>query len=169
MIGPPGAVFLLLEDCGFPVVFAKYRPIEPRIMIILLKDDARWRAGPQVCHQIARMPQVLRVRAGISQRGHVRLNAWIVVQLAAPPEQRGRVIGLYGMSANGLRFGSGITVGLLGGLIGVHASLGLSSAALCVSAPLVAVYARSRRIRPAQGEVTVIALGSPKDASRFAE
>ena len=55
-----------------------------------------------------------------------------VVQLLAPPDKRGRVIGLYGMSASGLRFGSGVTVGLLGGLIGVHWSLGLSSAALCV-------------------------------------
>jgi predicted MFS family arabinose efflux permease len=66
-----------------------------------------------------------------------------VVQLMAPPEQRGRVIGLYGVSANGLRFGSGITVGLLGGLIGVHWSLGLSSAALCVGTALVALYADS--------------------------
>jgi MFS family permease len=78
-----------------------------------------------------------------------------VVQLAAPPDKRGRVIGLYGMSANGLRFGSGITVGLLGGLIGVHWSLGLSSAALCVSAVLVAVYLRSARRprKPASGAV----------------
>jgi MFS family permease len=65
-----------------------------------------------------------------------------VVQLMAPPDKRGRVIGLYGMSANGLRFGSGITVGLLGGLIGVHWSLALSSVALCVSSLIVASYAR---------------------------
>jgi MFS family permease len=64
-----------------------------------------------------------------------------VVQLMAPPDKRGRVIGLYGMSANGLRFGSGITVGLLGSLIGVHWSLGLSSAALVVGTAVVAIYA----------------------------
>ncbi len=63
-----------------------------------------------------------------------------VVQLMAPPEKRGRVIGVYGMSASGLRFGSGITVGLLGGLIGVHWSLGLSSTALCVGTLIVALY-----------------------------
>jgi MFS family permease len=72
-----------------------------------------------------------------------------IVQLAAPPDKRGRVIGLYSMSANGLRFGSGITVGLLGGLIGVHWSLGLSSALLCVSALLVAAYVRAAQGRRA--------------------
>ncbi len=66
-----------------------------------------------------------------------------VVQLMAPPDRRGRIVGLYSMSANGLRFGSGITVGFLGGFIGVHWSLGISSAVLCAGAMLVAVYARA--------------------------
>ncbi|MEU4222310.1 hypothetical protein [Actinoplanes sp. NPDC026623] len=35
------------------------------------------------------------------------------------------------MSANGLRFGSGITVGLFGSIVGIHWSLGLSAATLC--------------------------------------
>ncbi|MET7396647.1 MFS transporter [Dactylosporangium sp. NPDC005572] len=56
-----------------------------------------------------------------------------VVQLLAPPADRGRVIGVYGVSANGLRAGSGFTVGLLGAAVGVHWSLGLSSAALVLS------------------------------------
>jgi len=64
-----------------------------------------------------------------------------VVQLLAPPADRGRVIGVYGMSANGLRFGSGLTVGLLGAVIGVHASLGFSAAALCLGTVFAAVYA----------------------------
>jgi hypothetical protein len=64
-----------------------------------------------------------------------------VVQLLAPPADRGRVIGVYNMSANGLRFGSGLTVGLLGALIGVHASLGFSAAALCLGTLLAALYA----------------------------
>ena len=37
-----------------------------------------------------------------------------VVQLRAKPADRGRVIGVYGIAANGLRAGSGFTVGLLG-------------------------------------------------------
>jgi hypothetical protein len=60
------------------------------------------------------------------------------------------VIGVYGMSANGLRAGSGFTVGLLGAAVGVHWSLGLSAAALCVGTALAAAYAlRDRRPAPA--------------------
>src|SRR3954454_14758194 len=64
-----------------------------------------------------------------------------VVQLLAPPADRGRVIGVYGMSAMGLRFGSGITVGLFGAIVGIHWSLGLSAATLCVGTLLAGVYA----------------------------
>ena len=64
-----------------------------------------------------------------------------VVQLRAPAADRGRVIGLYGVSANGLRAGSGFTVGLLGAAVGVHWSLGASAVALCVGTLLAAVYA----------------------------
>jgi MFS family permease len=71
-----------------------------------------------------------------------------VVQLLAPPADRGRVIGVYGMSANGLRAGSGFTVGLLGAAIGVHASLGFSAAALCIGTVAAGTYAlRGRRSR----------------------
>ena len=56
--------------------------------------------------------------------------AQTLVQLLAPSQLRGRLIGLFNMSGNGLRAFSGVTVGVLGGLIGVHWSLGLSAAAL---------------------------------------
>jgi MFS family permease len=75
-----------------------------------------------------------------------------VVQLLAPPADRGRVIGVYGMSASGLRFGSGFTVGLLGAAVGVHWSLGLSSACLCVGTVLAGIYAL--RGRSADGLVS---------------
>lgn len=69
-----------------------------------------------------------------------------VVQLLAAPKDRGRVIGLYGMAANGLRAGSGFTVGLLGIALGVHLSLGLSCAVMCVGTLATGVYAlRDRR------------------------
>ena len=51
-----------------------------------------------------------------------------------------RVLGVYGMSSGGLRAGSGFTVGLLGGLIGLHWSLGLSAAALTFATGLVFLY-----------------------------
>jgi hypothetical protein len=56
--------------------------------------------------------------------------AQTLVQLHAPPEIRGRVIGLYAMSALGMRTFSGVSVGLGGSLIGIHASLALSATAL---------------------------------------
>jgi len=68
-----------------------------------------------------------------------------VVQLLAPPGDRGKVIGVYGVSANGLRFGSGVTVGLFGAVVGVHWSLGLSAAALCVGTLIAAVPAMRPR------------------------
>ena len=71
-----------------------------------------------------------------------------VVQLLAPPAERCRVLGVYGMSASGLRAGSGFTVGLLGAAVGVHTSLSLSAAALCVGTAAAAVYAGRRRTAP---------------------
>src|SRR4051812_10409644 len=52
-----------------------------------------------------------------------------LVQLDAPPDKRGRVLGLFNMASLGLRTFSGVSVGLLGGLIGVHWSLALSAVA----------------------------------------
>ena len=59
-------------------------------------------------------------------------TAQTIVQLKAPLEMRGRVIGLFNMAALGLRFGSGITVGLLGGAIGNHWSLFVACAGFAV-------------------------------------
>lgn len=53
-----------------------------------------------------------------------------LVQLNAPAEIRGRVIGVFSMSANGLRTFSGLSVGLLGASVGIHNSLSYSAAAL---------------------------------------
>ena len=53
-----------------------------------------------------------------------------LVQLNAPGPIRGRVIGLFNMSALGLRAFSGVTVGLVGQAIGVHWSLALAAMVL---------------------------------------
>ncbi len=56
--------------------------------------------------------------------------AQALVQLNAPHDIRGRVVGLYNMAGLGMRAFSGITVGLFGAAIGIHWSLGLSAAVL---------------------------------------
>jgi len=56
--------------------------------------------------------------------------AQTLVQVHAPAEARGRVIGLFAMSALGLRAFSGVTVGLGGALVGVQWSLAASAALL---------------------------------------
>ncbi|HEX9453796.1 MAG TPA: MFS transporter [Candidatus Binatia bacterium] len=56
--------------------------------------------------------------------------AQTIVQLRSPPPMRGRLIGLYSMASMGLKAFSGLTVGVVGGLIGVHWSLALSAMVL---------------------------------------
>jgi MFS family permease len=74
-----------------------------------------------------------------------------LVQLHAPAAIRGRVIGLYGTSFNGMRTFSGVTVGMGGSLVGVHWSLALSAAALIViTAALLAYELRGERAAPAE-------------------
>jgi MFS family permease len=63
-----------------------------------------------------------------------------VAQLRAPREKRGQVIGVYGTSANGMRIGSGFTVGLFGAAVGLRPALALSSVALCACVLALAVY-----------------------------
>src|SRR6218665_2762580 len=50
-----------------------------------------------------------------------------LVQLNAPDTIRGRVLGLFSMSASGLRAFSGVTVGLLGSVTNIHTSLAVSA------------------------------------------
>jgi MFS family permease len=56
--------------------------------------------------------------------------AQTLVQLNAPTEIRGRVVGLFNMAGAGMRAFSGVTVGLVGSAIGIHWSLGISAAVL---------------------------------------
>ena len=66
--------------------------------------------------------------------------AQTLVQINAPLDMRGRVIGLFNMASLGLRAFSGVSVGLLGSLIGVHWSLALSALAmLAIAAGLLAL------------------------------
>ena len=72
--------------------------------------------------------------------------AQALVQILAPPALRGRVVGLFNTSMLGLRAGSGVTVGVLGAVIGVELSLALSAAAVVlVDLGLLAADVRRRQ------------------------
>jgi hypothetical protein len=58
--------------------------------------------------------------------------AQTVVQIEAPADIRGRVLGVFAMASLGCRAFAGITVGLIGALLGVHGSLALAAAALLI-------------------------------------
>jgi MFS family permease len=63
-----------------------------------------------------------------------------IVQLQAPSEIRGRVLGLFNMSSAGLRAFSGVTVGLVGSVLSVHTSLALAAGAFMLV--LLLLFAR---------------------------
>jgi hypothetical protein len=72
-------------------------------------------------------------------------SAQTIVQMLAPSHLRGRLIGLFTMSAFGLRAFSGLTVGIIGGVIGIHSSLALSATALFAVTVALFVFASSRQ------------------------
>jgi MFS family permease len=81
---------------------------------------------------------VLLFAAGFLQLAFAAMGQTLV-QIHAPAEIRGRVIGLYSMSSLGLRAFSGITVGIVGSMIGIHWSLALSAMMLlAITAALLA-------------------------------
>jgi MFS family permease len=75
--------------------------------------------------------------------------AQALVQIHAPDQIRGRVIGVFSMSAMGMRTFSGLSVGILGASVGIHNSLGLSAAILFVI--IAMMFARRHRREPKEG------------------
>lgn len=73
-------------------------------------------------------------------------TAQTIVQLEAPPEERGRVIGLYGMASMGLRAGSGVTIGVLGAWIGIQWAVGAAGIALCLVAAVMLLVLWAKRV-----------------------
>jgi MFS family permease len=74
--------------------------------------------------------------------------AQTIVQLQAPAQIRGRVIGLYFIGALGMRAFSGVTIGIVGSLIGIHWSLAAS--AMVLLAAVLCLAAFTLRPAPAQ-------------------
>jgi MFS family permease len=56
--------------------------------------------------------------------------AQTLAQLLPPAEERGRVVGLFSLAQSGLKVGSGVTVGMLGSVIGIHWSMALAALVL---------------------------------------
>ena len=71
-----------------------------------------------------------------------------LVQLHAPAHIRGRVIGLYSVAALGLRTVSGLTIGITGGFIGIHASLSISAIVLLIILAILFVTLAPQRAAP---------------------
>ncbi len=69
--------------------------------------------------------------------------AQTLVQLYAPAEMRGRVIGVFTMASLGMRAFSGLSVGLLGESIGIHGSLGVSAGCVFVGLCALWMYRRA--------------------------
>jgi len=75
--------------------------------------------------------------------------AQTLIQLLAPPNIRGSMVGLFNTSMLGLRAGSGLTVGVLGAVIGVQWSLALSASAVVLVA--LGLLVVDRRAHPRRG------------------
>ena len=69
-----------------------------------------------------------------------------LVQLHAPAEKRGRIIGVFSMASMGSRMFSGFSVGILGQMIGIHWSLAASAALIALLT--VALLSRHLRAMP---------------------
>ncbi|AKU97485.1 hypothetical protein AKJ09_04149 [Labilithrix luteola] len=72
-----------------------------------------------------------------------------IVQMNAPGPIRGRVLGLFNMSALGLRAFSGITVGLVGSVTSVHASLAGSTLVFAAVTTFLLLRLRASASAPA--------------------
>lgn len=63
-----------------------------------------------------------------------------IVQLRAPQGERGRIIGAYAMFAQGIMTFGGLTVGLLGALVGIRGTVLVGGLVLLAGAVLVGLY-----------------------------
>ncbi|AMN43921.1 MFS transporter [Rhodoplanes sp. Z2-YC6860] len=136
--GDPGVSYslLLAADAagallaGFALeAWSRFKPT-PRLAILL---SALWCSSllAFACVRYYPAALILLFAAGFFELSFNTM-AQALVQLDAPVDLRGRVLGLYNMAGLGMRAFSGITVGLLGSAIGIHWSLGVSAAVLLV-------------------------------------
>jgi MFS family permease len=124
---------------------------------VVLESFGFMRASPRVAFALAFVWSIALATFALSTQytvalmslfvaGFVELSfssmAQAIVQLQAPPAIRGQVIGVYNMSALGLRMFAGFSVGLLGSVIGIHYSLSASAVAFAIVIALLATIGR---------------------------
>ena len=127
--GDPGlsySVLLAADACGalIAAVLLETRgifPITPRAAVFLAMLWCLALAG-FASFKVYPLALALLLLAGFFELSFSSM-AQALVQLNAPAEMRGRVIGLFNMASLGMRTFAGINVGLVGSLVGIHWSL----------------------------------------------
>lgn len=131
--GDPGVSYSMLlaaDACGALVAgllleSRTFFRMTPRAAIVLaMLWCASLAAFASTRHYALALP--LLFAAGFFELSYSSL-AQAIVQIDAPTDIRGRVIGLFNMAALGMRMFAGFTVGLSGALIGIHAALATST------------------------------------------
>lgn len=147
--GNPGAAYGVLLAADAAGALSAGLILEGRSLLPARSQTALWLAGIWcvALGAFALTPHYAFAVPLLFVAGFVELAfnamAQTLVQLNAPVHARGRVVGVFAMSASGLRVGSGFTVGLLGSAIGIHASLALSAAVLLTT--ILGLYALTTR------------------------
>ncbi|MDE3077891.1 MAG: MFS transporter, partial [Chloroflexota bacterium] len=116
-------------------------------------------AGFAVTHNLA-AAAIFLLLGGAAQLGFNSI-AQTIVQLQAPAELRGRLIGAFMMAQLGLRAGSGLSVGVLGSAIGIHSALAWSS--VCTVALAAAMFGFVRLSPAPQLAYAEVADGWPSE------
>ncbi|WP_294180877.1 MFS transporter [uncultured Schumannella sp.] len=86
-----------------------------------------------------------------------------VVQLDAPSDERGRFVGASSVTGFGFRAGSGVLVGILGGIVGVSGALAIDAGALLLVAGALGVVVLARGIRSRADAAVVPVIPEPED------
>jgi MFS family permease len=129
---------VVLESRGF-------LPLTPRTALVLAMVWCAALAGFAVA-SFYPVAVTLLVVAGFVELSFNSM-AQALVQLNAPTHMRGRIVGVFVMSSLGMRTFSGVTVGVVGAMIGVHYSIVLAACILFVL--LVALFLAVTRTKPA--------------------
>jgi len=145
--GDPGVSYslLLAADAAGALLaglaleaWGRLKPTARTAIVLAILWSLSLLAFTTVSHYVAAI--VLLFSAGFFELSFNTM-AQALVQLNAPHEIRGHVVGLYNMAGLGMRAFSGITVGVAGAASGIHWSLGLSAGVLLVA--LLLLYRRA--------------------------